>query len=77
MTEPKYPLSPSLTFEVAADEWMTRHASSIGHRTARTYSNHVKTLSRFFEGVPLSDIDIEKIREYRQWRSRKSLSGRS
>lgn len=76
MTEPEYPLNPLLTFEVAAQRWLESHSNSIRPSTIRCYKQYVASLSEFFRGMRLSEIDTDKIREYQQWRSKRACPTR-
>lgn len=62
-------LSRSMPFNEAAPLWLEDHASYIRPGTLRVYRQYVKSLSEFFQAIPLEKLQISNVRAYQRWRS--------
>lgn len=63
-------------FEQAAPLWLKEHSRYIKPRTVRDYTQYLKSLSSFFEGITLRDIHIGMIRSYQDQRGAKASNGK-
>lgn len=50
--------------------WFQQHCQYITGQTPRTYRQYVKSLSSFFQQMPLKQIDIGNVRGYQEWRKK-------
>lgn len=56
--------------------WYALHRPFIAGATPKTYLQYVKSLSEFFQQLPLNQIHIGNIRAYQAWRSQKCVATR-
>jgi len=59
-------LERSMPFSVAASLWLEDHKTYVKPGTVRTYRQYVKSLSAFFEQIPLENMHIGSVRAYQR-----------
>lgn len=63
-----FPLSPQLTFAVAAEQWLEAHRRYITEETVLDYKKCIRALLLFFASMSLCDIDPGNVRAYQEER---------
>ena len=65
-----------LLFPTAAERWLWQHSQYIEPRTVNDYKQYIKTLTTFFGGLRLNQIQIGHIRVYQRSRAARAKSSR-
>jgi len=62
--------SSQRTYDEMIDRFMVEHAPTVSKNTQASYAFSRQHLDQFFGGLKLSEIESEKVSEYRIWRSK-------